>query len=213
MSRRKNIVAVVALATVIAVGGANAGGANHVVISSTTSGSDWHVRASTQVAPVAGDTVTSANIASAAASTCTGCHSTAVAVQLLMVTGNPSYYAPANVASATNGACDGCGSYAYAWQYVLQTDEPVHLTLAAHQRIESLRQQIGDVAASILPSDALTDPCIPPDGPPYPCQTRDDELTAALDSLTAQLKEAVDSGVVAPAGTVRRSTDREVRSS
>jgi Fe-S cluster biogenesis protein NfuA len=215
MSSCKNVFAVLTLvlASLIAAPGATAGGANQVVLSSTTSDSAWHVRASTQVVPVSGDTVTSANIASASASTCTGCHSTAVAVQVLIATRNPSYFAPANVASAVNGACDGCGSYAYAWQYIVQTGGPVHLSLAARERVESLRQQIADAAASMLPSDALTDRCIVPDGPPYPCATRDDQLTAMLDSLTAELKDAVDSGLVAPPGKIAGATNRQVRTS
>jgi hypothetical protein len=213
MQHRRNLFAVAALAALIAVGAANASGANHVVISSTTSGDAWHVRASTQVAHVAGDTVTSANIASATASTCTDCHATAVAVQVLMVTGNPSYFATSNIASATNGACDGCGTYAYAWQYVLQTDGPVHLSLAAQERIVSLRDQIGDAAASILPSDALTDPCVTPGGPPYPCPTRDELLTAKLDLLTAQLQAAIEGGLVVPHGRVAATTRRQVRMS
>jgi hypothetical protein len=134
-------------------------------------------------------------------------------VQVLIMTRNPSYFAPANVAAAVNGACDACGSYAYAWQYVVQAAGPVHLSLAARERVESLRGQIGDAAASLLPSDALTDPCITPDGPPYPCPTRDDLLTEKLDSLTGQLQDAIDAGLVASGGKVAGASKRQVRAS
>lgn len=211
--RRRLLLIGAALASVSAVafapsaGADPSGGANNVVIATTTADTSWLVRTATQVVPVAGDTVTSANIADATATTCTGCHSAAVAVQVLLITGTPSYFAPANVATATNAACAGCGAYAYAWQYALQTPGPAHLSADAQARVADLRQQIANTAESILPSDALTDPCFTPDGPPYPCETRDDQLTAALDGLTAQLQAAVDAGVQGPhTGSASRDT-------
>src|SRR5205807_9200844 len=114
MSIRRRILAVLgvtAVALAMALGPAGAdptGGANNIVIAQTSTDGATLVRASTQVVPVPGDTVTSANIADAFASDCVGCHSTAVAVQVLLITGNPSYFAPGNVASAVNGACTGC---------------------------------------------------------------------------------------------------------
>ena len=90
----------VLLGTLLAAGvlvvPASAGGANHVVIAQNTTDGATVVHAGTQVVPTAGDTVTSANIAVAANANCVGCHSTAVAVQILIVTGSPSTFTPGN---------------------------------------------------------------------------------------------------------------------
>jgi hypothetical protein len=199
------LVAALAVASGPAAGADPSGGANNVVIAQTTADGAWLARSSTMAVSVAGDTVTSANIATATTSDCSACHSTAVAVQVLLVTGTPSYFAPANVAAATNAACAGCGAYAYAWQYVLQTPGPAHLSPDAQVQLTVLRAEINVTAGSTLPSDGLTDPCFTPDGPPYPCETRDERLTASLDELTSQLKAVVDSGITGPAtGSVTR---------
>src|SRR2546423_5885924 len=70
------------------------GGANHVVVVSATTDGAVQARGGTQVVPVAGPAVSSANIATATSAGCTGCFSTAVAVQVLFVTGNPSVFTP-----------------------------------------------------------------------------------------------------------------------
>jgi hypothetical protein len=144
-------------------------------------------RASTQVAPVAGDTVTSANIATAVNAGCVGCHSTAVAVQVLIVSGNPSTFTPGNVAGASNGGCDSCGAYAYARQHWIQTTKGAHLSGEGQLRVAMLRQEISNAAASILPSDAATDPLL----------TRDFALDALLDGLSAELISTITSDLEA----------------
>jgi hypothetical protein len=176
------------------------GGANQVVTVDAGVDGSWAARAGTQVSTFGGGNAwTSANIAAATSSNCNGCHATAVAVQVIFVTGSPSYAAPANVAAAANGGCTGCGSYAYAWQYWVQASGPVTLSPAGQQRVAELRGEIAAAAQSILPSDAVTDPGL----------TRDQQLDEKLDSLTAELKAVVDSelqaaGVLA-SGSLRRN--------
>jgi len=157
--------------------GPQGGGANNVVIVRTTSDQAWHARSHVQVASVAGGTVASTNLADAEATACTGCRASAVAVQVLFVTGDPSVYTPANVAVAANGGCNTCGTYAYAWQYLLQTDGPVYLSPAGRLAVGELEQEIADTAASIDPTSLAAD----------------EELTSKLDALTAQLQSAVNS--------------------
>jgi Fe-S cluster biogenesis protein NfuA len=152
------------------------GGANNVVLAQTTADGSSLVRSSTQVSKVGAPTVTSSNIATATATNCSGCHSTAVAVQVVFVTGSPQYYAPANAAAAANGGCTGCGSFAYAWQYVVQTSGPVLLDPAAQLQLQLLRGEIKDTASSVVP-DSLAD---------------DLDLQARLDELTNELKSLID---------------------
>jgi Fe-S cluster biogenesis protein NfuA len=153
------------------------GGANNVVLAQTTADGSLLVRANTQVSQAGGNTVTSSNIATAQATGCSGCDSTAVAVQVVFVTGSPQYFAPSNAAVAVNGGCTGCGSFAYAWQYLVQTGAPVALTPDARQQVQTLKQEIADTAAAIVP-DSLE---------------ADMRLQSELDSLTSQLKDLIDS--------------------
>jgi Fe-S cluster biogenesis protein NfuA len=180
----------VAFGAVASAGADPSGGANHVVIVQNDTDGATLARASTQVVPVASDTVTSANIAAAINAGCTGCHSTAVAVQILIVTGNPSFFAPGNVAAASNGGCQSCGAYAYARQHWIQTSGPAHLDGATYLRIAQLRQQISEAASSILPSDLTTDPCVT-----LGCTTRDEQLDEKLDALSAELIQVVTDGI------------------
>ena len=169
-----------------AAGADLSGGANHVVIAQNTTDGATVVHAGTQVVPTASDTVTSANIAAAVNAGCTGCHSTAVAVQILIVHGSPSYFAPGNVAGAANGGCDGCGAFAFARQHWIQVAGNTQLSGAAHAQVAVLRQEIADAAASILPTDAATDPCVKLD-----CPTRDELLNAKLMTLSDELIQVV----------------------
>lgn len=161
--------------------GATAGGANNVVIVKTTADGATQARSHVQVAPVPGDTVASANIALAEATACTGCRSSAVAIQVLLVTGDPSVFTPANVATAVNAGCNGCGTFAYAWQYVLQSDGPVMLSPTGRLEVHQLQDEI-DAAVDASDPTSLAD---------------DIRLTAQLDALTAQLKSVIDSEVQA----------------
>jgi len=151
------------------------GGANNVVIVQSSDDGATAVRANTQISQVGGPTVASSNIAAALASTCTGCHSTSVAVQVVFVTGAPQFFTPGNSASAVNAGCTGCGSFAYAWQLLVQADKPLNLSPEAHEQIQALKQEIADTAASIVP-DTIDDDLL---------------LKSELDALTSQLADLV----------------------
>jgi hypothetical protein len=178
-----------------------AGGANNVVIAQLTDDGATLVRANTQVSPTAGDTVTSANIASATNAGCVACHTTAVAMQILIVHGSPSYFKPGNFAGAFNGGCDSCGAYAFARQHWIQVDGSTELSGAARMKVAVLRQEITDAAASILPSDAATDPCAPHDGIVPDCPSRNEQLDATLIPLFNELIDVVTTDLNASGAT------------
>src|SRR6266508_6115863 len=94
------------------------GGGNNVVLVRTSENDSWRARASTHISRVGGPTVASSNIAVATSIGCTGCYSTAVAVQIVLVMSDPQFVVPANVATAVNAGCSSCGSFAYAKQLV-----------------------------------------------------------------------------------------------
>ena len=184
MRRSFAILALAAAAVVAAPAGADTigaqgGGANNVVLVQIGTDQSWHARSHLQIASVAGDTVASTNLALARAEGCTGCRASAVAVQVLFVTGEPSVFTPANVATAVNGGCDTCGTYAYAWQYLLQTSGPVYLSATGRLEVQQLQQEIADAVASIDPTSIAAD----------------EQLTGELDTLTTQLKSVVDAEV------------------
>jgi hypothetical protein len=182
-----------ALAAALAVGvplaGSNTlpegGGANNVVVAETSEDGATRVRSMLQVSTAGGPSVTSANIAAAASTACTGCSTTAVAVQVVLVSGTPSYFAPANFAGAVNAGCSSCGAFAYAWQYVPQVSRTVTLSPEARQRLADLRAAIADTAAAYDPKvveDAIA-------------------MDAALDKLTAELKSVVDEAIAGAGAT------------
>jgi hypothetical protein len=128
------------------------GGANNVVMVSTTADGSEQARSGLQVASVGGPNVTSTNLANARATNCTGCHSGAAAIQAVFVTRNASYQTPTNAAVATNGGCSECVSFAYAFQYVLSTDGPVRMTTEGRQALQDLRQKFQSTLDSGLPN-------------------------------------------------------------
>ena len=176
MRRISAIVATVAAALAVVAPAAHAqaqgGGANNVVLVSTTADGSSAARANLQTALFAGDTLMSSNIANAQAHDCTGCRSVAVAVQAVFNSGGASMFAPTNAALVQNTNCQSCESFAFAYQYVLTTPGPVRLSPAGQQEIATLRQEMADAAASGLPFD---------------------DLDARLDQLAAEFKTDVDS--------------------
>jgi Fe-S cluster biogenesis protein NfuA len=186
------------LALAIAVLPATAGGGNNVVVISNTTDGQTLSSASTQVVPVPMDDVTSSNIAIAANAGCTGCHSSAVAVQILIVVGSPSTFSPGQAAVAANGGCTGCGAYAYARQHWIQISGPAVLGGDARAQIDEIRQEIANVTSSILPSDPVTDPAL----------SRDHELDSELNALSTQLIQVVTSALQSSGVTATTLLDK-----
>jgi len=192
--RARTLVLLAALLGALAlfVGTSGAGGGNNIVVVENSTDGQTLVQASTQVIPVPMDAVTAGNVAVAINTACVGCHSTAVAVQILIVVGSPSYFAPQNGAGAANGGCDSCGAYAYARQHWIQTDSRPVLGGTARAQIDQLKEDIAAASASILPSDVATDPCVPlPNQPPPTCPMRNQLLDDNLNALAGQLIQVV----------------------
>ena len=179
------LTAIAALLVVALPSSAAAGGGNNVVVVSNTTDGQTLASASTQVIPVPMDSVTSSNIGVAANAGCTGCHSSAVAVQILIVVGSPHDFEPGNAAAAANGGCESCGAYAYARQHWIQISGPAVLGGQARAQIDEIRQEIANVTSSILPSDGATDPSL----------TRDFQLDSELNALSNQLIQVVTSAL------------------
>jgi len=180
-----------ALLLVVPVGGANTGGgANNVVLVQATADGSSLARAGVQVASAGGPAIASANIAEATSSDCTGCSSSAVAVQAVFITGDPDVAIPGNAAVATNAACTDCTSFAYAYQYVLSTGGGVYLSADARATLNTLRGEMTDVAASSASTD---------------------DKTAQLDALAGEFKQLIDTQLQSAGRSVQGTVVRQVR--
>ena len=167
---RRVIVLVVAWTLCLALP-ATAGGPNNVVLASpTVDGAQVH-RSGVKVGSTGADSVTSSNLASATPHDCTGCEGIAVAFQAIIVTGNPSNFAPTNAAVAVNSNCTSCGAFAFAYQYTVQADRGTRLSRDGRTKIAAIRREAAaDINAGL------------PFG----------ELDAKLQALSLKFRDAVD---------------------
>lgn len=151
-----------------------AGGADNVVLASNQVDQSATSRVNVQVAYDPADTVANQNVASATSS-CVGCRTVAVAVQVVVVEGFPSDFEPHNAAAAENNGCDSCDTLAYAYQIVVQPGVIVHLDADGQHQVQDLEAEMEGVAGS---DAGLFD------------------IVDQLDTLSAQLKSAVEDSLV-----------------
>jgi hypothetical protein len=165
-----------------------ADGPDNVVIANATAERPTVVRSALDASQTGADEVTSANIARAESRDCTGCRAIAVALQAVLMTGNPSTVAPTNAAVALNTNCTGCATFAFAYQYVVSTGGPARLSPAGQRTVADLRREAAGLARSDLPFL---------------------ELKARLDDVGARLKATVDQEIVRTGGWSRGGEVRE----
>jgi hypothetical protein len=154
------------------------------------------------------------NVANAWAQGCARCASTALSVQVVLLSARP-VVVPNNRAVALNAACDTCRTSALAFQVVLVSDDAAPLRAA---EMADLRAWFDQQAAALRASVVVPDPpsatptasptATPsPDDPtatPTPSSTLPPQplerspraarraATSALDGLTALLADALD---------------------
>ena len=90
-----------------------------------------------------------------AAGRCTGCEATAIAFQIVLVSGAPSTVAPTNEAVALNLECTRCEVVAEARQFVRVVDAPVRITRAGRRELTDVRQTLRELEAQDPPIDQL----------------------------------------------------------
>jgi putative peptide zinc metalloprotease protein len=95
----------------------------------------------------AGDVVDSTNAAVAIAS-CSECQTTAISIQVVLVTGDPEVANPQNIALAYNVLCTACDTLASAYQWALSTDGQVHFTAEGNQAVAEIRRQLRELGRS-----------------------------------------------------------------
>jgi len=101
-----------------------------------------------------GGVVDHANKAHAAAR-CTDCEATAIAFQIVLVSGAPSQVAPTNEAVALNLECTRCEVVAEARQFVRVVEDPVKITRAGRAGLAQVRRALRALEAVDPPIDEL----------------------------------------------------------
>ena len=90
-----------------------------------------------------------------AAGRCTECEATAIAFQVVLVSGAPSTVVPTNESVALNLECTRCQVYAAARQFVRVVDQPVRLTSAGRRELADVRATLRALEAQDPPIDQL----------------------------------------------------------
>jgi hypothetical protein len=146
------------LALVVAMsvfaGATAARGDDNVVVAVNTKDGKFVYRVSLRIQRSQGDVVDEAN-ASIAVASCNSCQTVAVAIQALLVLGEPSTVTPENLAFAYNLDCSFCQTLASAYQYVLMTGRPVHLTAEGNRAVAAIRRELHELRHAGLTIDAL----------------------------------------------------------
>jgi putative peptide zinc metalloprotease protein len=94
-------------------------------------------------------TVDATNAAVAVAS-CADCQTVAIALEGVLVIGNPDTFDPTNIALAINSDCTNCQTLATAYQQVVQYDTKVRITGAGRREIADIRQDLNSLRNSGL---------------------------------------------------------------
>ena len=137
---------------------------------------------------VAGDVVDNTNAAVAFAS-CESCQTVAIAIQVVLVTGDPSVVTPTNLALAFNVECTLCETMASAYQFVFGNGENMRFTAEGRQALARLRQQFHDLRKE---AEGLSLA----------------EINARVEAIVAQLRTILRNELV-PAGNAKPAAEEE----
>jgi putative peptide zinc metalloprotease protein len=93
---------------------------------------------------VAGDVVDNGNAAVAFAS-CENCQTVAIAIQIVLVTGDPSVVTPTNLALAYNFECTLCETMASAYQFVFGNGDNMRFSAEGRRALAEIRKEFHDL--------------------------------------------------------------------
>ena len=187
---KKLVLFLLAFAVAVAFGAArpdiaHASGDNAAVAINTKDGSSVF-RLAFSIRRVAGDVVDNTN-AAVAYSNCEGCKSVAIAVQIVLVTGNPSVVTPTNLALAVNYECTLCETFAAAYQFVIGGNGQLTFTPEGLRELNAIRHELGRLKKEDLSTA---------------------ELKARVDELMNRLKSVLETQLV-PVGDGRAALEGE----
>jgi putative peptide zinc metalloprotease protein len=135
---------------------------------------------------VAGDVVDNTNAAAAIAS-CEDCRTVAIAIQIVLVTGDPSVVTPTNLALAYNIECTLCETMASAYQFVFGNGDNMRFTAEGRKTLAEIRKEFHDLRKE---SENLTLA----------------EIDARVEALVARIRDVMRTELVA-AGNAKPDSD------
>jgi len=93
---------------------------------------------SLKITQTGADTIDATNAAVAVAS-CTDCQTVAIALEGVLVIGEPTNFDPTNIALAINSGCTSCQTLASAYQHFVQNDTRMRISGAGRREIADVR--------------------------------------------------------------------------
>ena len=105
------------------------------------------------------DAIDATNAAVAVAS-CADCQTVAIALEGVLVVGDPTNFEPTNLALAINSGCTSCQTLASAYQYIVQNDTRVRISGEGRREIADVRaglQSLRHSGLDILAVQAAVD--------------------------------------------------------
>ena len=129
------------------------GSPSNRIVAINRTDSRLRVRGKVQVNHIEGDNASPVNSAEAYSS-CTGCDTLAVALQIDLISTNASTVAPQNQAVALNYQCTNCNTSARALQYVFQVDDPDQVPDRVRDLVSEMNRELDRVAHDQSITDA-----------------------------------------------------------
>ncbi|MCA1840877.1 MAG: hypothetical protein ABR507_09825 [Actinomycetota bacterium] len=122
----------------------------HNIVTVINQGQDGQLRgrSATSIATTSGTTSSPANLARATGADCTGCWTTAVAIQAIYIVGDPSVVAPNNAAVAINSNCTSCMTAAFAYQHYVASSGRIEFTGEEKGQIDEIARGAQALATS-----------------------------------------------------------------
>lgn len=132
-----------------ATSGANGSGDDNTAVAVNTHDGKVVYAIRLKITQTNDDVVDPVNAAVAVAS-CSDCTTVAIALEGVLVYGDPTVFAPENLALAINTDCSNCQTLATAYQNVIQNDTRVRITGKGRREIAAIRQDLQQLRHSGL---------------------------------------------------------------
>jgi putative peptide zinc metalloprotease protein len=119
--------------------------------------------------------------AAVAVASCENCRTVAVAIQIVIITGEADVITPENAAIALNYQCTSCETLASAYQFVFTTNGKVKFTKKAWREMWEIKQGVEDLLAQVEAGE-------------IDLPTLQAELDVLMDRLGVVIEDAVERG-------------------
>jgi putative peptide zinc metalloprotease protein len=203
----------------------DAGGDNSAVAINTKDDSSLF-KFAFSIKKVLGEVVDNQNAAVAYAS-CERCQTTAIAIQIVLVSGSPSTVVPENYAISINENCTLCNTFSAAFQFVIGVEDPsVGLTVEGKRELRAILrefkalkdeqytleefnakvQALGQRLRTVLKTQLVSRRADPNADEAHDVDTEEDETTERPAPPQPPAETTTESGTTAPVTTEGEST-------